>query len=183
MRWSSPQLTLHLIPHGWTVEVKRDEVQSFRSIYERISQMEVNPDGLRPDERFRFVEFGSLNYFVTGQRMCDRTEEPDTMDLPFYFCGKSQGTATPTCDFGAVKGGYWRPRDPVDWRHYKSPGSKPRKYVVYSMNEAVMASRIWNDPDPGFYDLKEALSGAMHPTAEAHAAAATEVVKALSAQP
>jgi hypothetical protein len=43
-----------------------------------------------------------------------------------------------------------------------------------------MANRKWNEPDPSTYD-SEALAGAMHPTAEAHAVAADEdeVVKEL----
>ena len=42
-----------------------------------------------------------------------------------------------------------------------------------------MANRTWNEPDPSTYDITEALAGVMHPTAEAHAAAADEVVKEL----
>ena len=111
--------------------------------------------------------------------MCDLMEEPDTMDLPFFFCGKNEHGKSQTCDMQTILGGHWPPRTPTQWLHYTPPGKSPRKYVVHSIGEAVMANRTRNEPHPSTYDITEALAGAMHPTAEAHAAAADEVVKEL----
>jgi hypothetical protein len=168
---------------GWTVRASQNEVENFGAIFSDINEMQTNPKGMNviSPQAYKFVEFGLESDFVNGQRLCDMMEMPTAMDLPFYFCAHNVPGSPHTCDFETEIGGNWRARDPRSWLHYtKLDKATPRKYVVYSMNEAVMANRGWVNAKPNNYEITEALSGSMHPSAQAHAAAATEVAKALA---
>lgn len=182
-----PFSSFHIIHKGWVVEMRSGEVRDFEKIFAGITGMQnetLGPAGQMGPDGIRSVPFGEPSYF-NGRRVCDKLVSSTSVALPLFFCDASDSKASDPINCNAsnaMSGGQWSPRLPTEWRHYTNPAEEPRKYIVYSINDSVLALRTWMGPNPSINDIIESMTGSMHPTAEAHAAAADEVVNALHAR-
>jgi hypothetical protein len=168
-----PEMSFNIIRAGWTVELKGGEVAQFRRIFKGIEDMQKQAfeHAESPARGVRLATFGSVERF-NGRRMCDPVVSAAAVALPLYFC---EGASLNCNVSNKMGGGEWTPRSHTEWRHYPDPDKAPKRIIVNWLNDAMLAGRTWHR-DPSFDELSEALAGAVHPTAEAHAAAASEVV-------
>jgi hypothetical protein len=172
-----PVLSKNLISKGWVVEVTPYERRMFERIYAVIETMQRN--ALNPGKGLPVilsVPYGEPSHF-DGRRMCDPVTDPDQIALPLFLCASDT-----ECDVSReMGGGQWRARPLSQWSHYRPANDKGQRLpqtMVYSMNEAVLGQRSWTSAPAGG-EIVEALSGSMHPTAEAHAEAADLVMRNL----
>lgn len=169
------QMSKHLITRGWTVELKASEVKAFRDVFAAIEGMQRDAFFNSDLRGVTLTAFGDQATFK-GRRMCDAVYEANVTALPLHFCEGGDAGKRRTCDVAdAMGGGQWNPRSAFEWRQYPKP-QEPKRIIVNWMNDALLAGRTWQH-NPTLEEIAEAIAGAVHPTAEAHAAAATEVVK------
>lgn len=160
----------------WTLSADRDEVKSFKRIYTSITKMQSWALSV-PDSTggtMAGATYGPPELF-SGRRLCDELKSASAVYLPLHMCH------TEACTAGSVMGkGQWLPRSPASYLHYSGMKSgQAKRMIVYSLNESVLAQRSWDDETPTGERIMDALSGAMHPTAEAYAAAADSVLNAI----
>lgn len=171
----------------WVLSAEENEVKGFKTIYKYISQMqgEALDFGDADQGHMEGATYGSEELFK-GRRLCDRVETANDVYLPMHMCSSYPGQ----CNAGAAMGGgQWMPRGPAEYKHYAGlqeeikdgkTVKQPRRPIVYSLNESVLAQRSWKEHDePSGEQIRDALSGAMHPSAEAYAAAADSILKAI----
>lgn len=167
------------VGRGWVVSAEVQEVQTFRKVYAQIKGMQdiafAQPDTFGTKMVEASYDGESL---FDGRRLCDIVEAPNSMLLPFHLCGWE----ILECNVSkAMGGGQWVARSPSEYRHYsKIEPDVPKRMMVYSLNEAIMAGRSWTGSKPSSVEVVDALAGAMHPTAEAQAAAADSVLTAVN---
>jgi hypothetical protein len=169
------------VGEAWTLSAEPTEVQGFKKVYQRIRDMQ---DGAlkRKDAAGRAMEgatYGEARWFH-GRRLCDKLTSPDTVYLPLHMCTGYPGECNAADAMGQ---GQWRARAPSEYEHYGGMRERQaRRTIVYSLNESVLAQRSWDVEGPNAERVRDVLSGAMHPTGEAHAAAADSILKAIEEQ-
>lgn len=174
-----PEMSWSIIRRGWTVELKGSEVARFRDIFKAIEDMQwraVESEG-SPTRGVGLASFGTADQF-NGRRMCDAVLTPDSVALPLYFCESAKLNCNVSKRMG---GGEWSARSHTEWRHYPDPDRAPKRIIVNWLNDAMLAGRTWYRK-PGNDEISEALGGAIHPTAEAHGGAASEIVRSWKAR-
>lgn len=171
----------------WVLSAEENEVEGFKTVYKHISQMQTEALDIGDADtgKMERATYGNDEHF-NGRRLCDRVETANEVYLPLHMCsGNSR-----QCNAGAAMGGgQWLPRAPAEYKHYsglqeQTVGGKtvkqPRRSIVYSLNESVLAQRSWPDEQELSGErISDALSGAMHPSAEAYAAAADSILNAI----
>jgi hypothetical protein len=157
-----------VIPIGWTVEFDGKEIGDFLSAFPMIQTMQKS--ACASDVRVIDALSSSTSPSFSERLLCSSMTEEQREDLESrYFC---QGNE---CG---------RPAKPMDgWNPYR-----PDRRMTYSFNDALLMQRAWRNCAKGSKcnfseEIKEALAGTMHLTAEMHAATADSVQRAITESP